>query len=695
MQTNKLGILFILVVLFCSARAQENQKTWHWIKQLGGTGWDITNGITADSKNRIYIAGGFTNNFKAENKAIEGQGGRDIYVAQFNDKGKLLWVWNAGGKYADKVTGVCVASDDDLFITGMIEGEMRFGKVEIKDNSKKIFVSRISSKGKCQWIKTFPYNGSASAFLIESDRKGNVVVGGTFTESIHFESLKIQSKGHNDAFLIRLDGSGNLMHFQQIGGSGFEHPTAICTDFEGNTYLSLKHDRELQLDQRTFPAKYKNKKSNGAIILLDSLLNYGWVKSFYSPEYAEISGMVFTSNKNLILTGNYNNYIEFDTIHFQSNGTMDFFVANADSVGNIKWIRNFGGKYNDRSKNIYLNKLGSAMITGSFKDSIEFDAYDFKTQGNLTDAYVIQLDTAGHVTWAGIIDGEGVSNAKASALDNEGNLYITGSFTGSVDVGEDQISSFGDEDVFLAKYFNCPPADNVIKGLDYICPGTSTILKVNKAYENIIWNDTIFGVNNIEVKEPGWNNVRMIDKKGCIVKDSVFITQRPEYHFSLGKDTSLTLDEHLKLSGPTDFHEYLWQDFSVQPNYLVINKEQVPGIYDYSLTVTDSMGCNFRDSISIKYFTTKDRNDLNLGDVLIYVYPNPVHDKLAWSFKADKEVSLEVEIIDINGHQLYYKAIDKYHGEEMKINVHDLKPGTYFLTIKHDQRKLAKKVIKK
>ena len=78
----------------------------------------------------MYVAGNFTQSLQSNKKEILSEGNHDIYVARFNEEGKLQWLWQAGGLYMDQITAIKQAPDNDLYITGIIRGEMKFGKKE-------------------------------------------------------------------------------------------------------------------------------------------------------------------------------------------------------------------------------------------------------------------------------------------------------------------------------------------------------------------------------------------------------------------------------------------------------------------------------------------------------------------------------------------------------------------------------------
>ncbi|MBI5802055.1 MAG: hypothetical protein HZA92_15195, partial [Verrucomicrobia bacterium] len=73
------------------------------------------------------------------------------------------------------------------------------------------------------------------------------------------------------------------------------------------------------------------------------------------------------------------------------------------------------------------------------------------TGAGSTEIYVAKFDRAGTLRWltqAGGVTGE---NAYTIVADAQGNLYLSGNFTGTAKFGAHTITSAGGNDVYLAK----------------------------------------------------------------------------------------------------------------------------------------------------------------------------------------------------------------------------------------------------
>jgi hypothetical protein len=398
----------------------------------------------------------------------------------------------------------------------------------------------------------------------------------------------------------------------------------------------------------------------------------------------------------LLLGGSFQHQLGVDTLLFNTQGLSDVFVSQLDTLGQTQWLKTFGGEYNDYCTGLKLNKLRGAMLSGSFSDSLMMDSLIIKTKSLRPDAFIAQMDTAGVVTWAGALQGDGGSLANGSELDSRGNLYLMGSFNGELQAGSNSIRSLGDEDIFVARYYNCPPVSNAIKAPDYLCQGAEATLYVDKNYSHVVWNDTLTDVNKMLIQQAGTYHVSMVDKKGCVVNDSVEIKEVIPMEFSLGADTMLLVSDQLKLSGPELADAYLWQDGSILQTLLAYSENEKAESKDYALTITDSLGCQQQDTIRIEFFKNTVSNDPNEGERLITIYPNPVEADFYWSFDEATEGTVLTEITDLKGQVLRREKIGHYiQGGMATVSVNSLQAGVYYFCITCNGKRFHKKFVKK
>ena len=128
--------------------------------------------------------------------------------------------------------------------------------------------------------------------------------------------------------------------------------------------------------------------------------------------------------------------------------------SSASSVSAV-FIVSFGssGSGEDSAQSVHILSGGDAdiYITGYFEDTINFGGGDITSNGG-KDIFVLSLNKDGEYRWAytagGTQDDEGAS---ITMFDNFGNIYVTGYFKKTVDFGSGDITSNGNQDIFLLR----------------------------------------------------------------------------------------------------------------------------------------------------------------------------------------------------------------------------------------------------
>ncbi|HJM86764.1 MAG TPA: SBBP repeat-containing protein, partial [Candidatus Thalassarchaeaceae archaeon] len=155
---------------------------------------------------------------------------------------------------------------------------------------------------------------------------------------------------------------------------------------------------------------------------------------------------------NTYVCGYFYNNGRFGNLNLNSMGSQDGFVAKIDPSGNWLWAKAMGGSSSDQCKDIDVDDGGNISITGHFYSQATFGSTYLSSQGSY-DFFVAKLDTNG--TWQWAIKGGGSSNdwGEGVAIDNSGNVYVTGYFysSGTVYFGSQTISQYSYDDGFIGK----------------------------------------------------------------------------------------------------------------------------------------------------------------------------------------------------------------------------------------------------
>ncbi len=146
-----------------------------------------------------------------------------------------------------------------------------------------------------------------------------------------------------------------------------------------------------------------------------------------------------------------NNGVKSNSAVFDNTVSLDKGNRSVDNRDVIwQWAQQAGGLYYEYGDGVAVDMDGNTYITGRFGGNTTIGYTNLTCQGSF-DIFVAKLDTDGIWQWAQSIGGAGDDIIGSISVDTDGNVYITGSFNGSVGFGITNLTSQGYYDVFVAK----------------------------------------------------------------------------------------------------------------------------------------------------------------------------------------------------------------------------------------------------
>lgn len=189
-----------------------------------------------------------------------------------------------------------------------------------------------------------------------------------------------------------------------------------------------------------------------------------WVNTFGSGNgRAFVNDIQTDALGNIYTIGSFDDYVYFEPQNpnsgHESNGGRDIFFAKYSSTGALIWVNTIGGTLQDEGRALALDNAGTIYITGSFRDSADFDPSPSVTKlgavGN-TDVFMAKYDNAGNLIWAKSMGGNLQDEALDIKINSAGNIVLSGYFNGTADFDPSpavlNLTSAGSGDIFLASY---------------------------------------------------------------------------------------------------------------------------------------------------------------------------------------------------------------------------------------------------
>lgn len=235
---------------------------------------------------------------------------------------------------------------------------------------------------------------------------------------------------------------------QQCKGPGDQTGRCMTKDAGGNVYVVGYFFQTATFGSTTltsagsqdiFIAKYA---ANGTL---------RWVQRTGNVNFDSGLSIATDVDGNVYITGLFAGTTTIGTTNLTSVGAYDVYVAKYDSNGMFQWVKQAGGTGNDYGWGVATDANGYVYITGYISGTATFGPHTLISQGS-TDLFLAKYDSNGTLQWAKRDGGTGNEYAYDMATDGNGNMYIVGYFTGTATFGTTNLTSAGNEDVFVVKY---------------------------------------------------------------------------------------------------------------------------------------------------------------------------------------------------------------------------------------------------
>ncbi|MBK9526130.1 MAG: SBBP repeat-containing protein [Bacteroidetes bacterium] len=307
-----------------------------------------------------------------------------------------------------------------------------------------------------QWAHSATSQGYEDGNAITADDSGNVYVSGQIEYTTHFDGgMQLSSNGIHDIFVGKYSPDGTLKWVRNAGGRGGDVGYGVAVDNLHNCYATGEIEDTAQFSSTVslvsaggndiFVSKYN---MNGQLV---------WAKRFGSTESDKGYSLMTNSNGDIFLTGFYSAHIYFDNIHLTPAGLSDVYTVKMNSSGVVQWAKKGAGTDEDRGKGITFDNNGNIYVAGYFTDQATFSGTTITNNGT-TGGFLVKYDPNGQLTW---IKSNccGTSEYDGIAIDENGFVYTTGYFEGSVTIGNTTLTSSGNADILIVKY---DPSGNII-----------------------------------------------------------------------------------------------------------------------------------------------------------------------------------------------------------------------------------------
>lgn len=525
-----------------------------------------------------------------------------------------------------------------------------------------------------EWAKSAGVGQNDNGNSIYTDANGNIFATGSFDGgSITFGTTTLTSSGNYDIYIVKYSADGNVLWAISAGGSGLDDSYDICTDDNGNIFITgFFRSESISFGSTTL---YNPNAGFGYdcffIAKYDSNGNALWAKTADGLGNIDGNSIALDNNGNIVITGFFDsNNATFEPITLINTKALysDIFIVKYNTDGNVVWAKSAGSDYYDYSSGISTNSNGDIFVTGYFSGPvINFDSAALTNSGN-DDVFIAKYDANGNIIWANSAIGTGDDSGAGISSDNNGNVFLTGFFASeSISFGSITLTGNGYDNIFVVKYdaagsvgwAKFAGGDYNDEGMDISVDNSGNVFVVGEFESNTI----TFGSTTLTNSSVDYSDIFIAkyDNTGNI-----------QWATSVGNN-----DDDYIGSVATDAFGKVYVTGSFYSKNITFGTTTLVNA-DNTENSTDLFIAKLNNVNSI------DEQSLHNSSI---VYPNPCTN----SIKVKNTDNSVAEIVNVWGQQIKRIQIEN---NETPIDVSDLLPGIYFLKLTGKTGMSVNKIIK-
>jgi hypothetical protein len=415
--------------------------------------------IVSDEAGNRYVGGRFTGTVDFDRASVRADGSdiltslgvEDGYVAKYNSADQLLWVRGMGSTdlavpaNTDAVNSLKLDAFGNVFAVGSFRSTGTFGSIQLTSaGGSDAFVAKLSPAGDFLWANRWGSSLHETGRGLDVDSSGNVITVG--------ERMLAGTD------VLKWNASGNLQWMRSVNDR-HSFSGDVRVDKSGNIYVASNFAGTVDFDPSTRSyARSSGSASTASYLLkLNSSGNFSSVTTFphSGSGFSYASSLEIDASGSLFVCGYLSGTADFDPTSRVQQLTGDAaYIAKLDARGKLVWVKGLqksgGGtvSINDSQS----NGAGGLYIVGSFGSNLSVDAdnpttvdfnpgkaVEIRTSQGQTDAYLLELTSAGELSFVHTISGPGDEVIRSLTVATDGSVSVAGSYMGEVDFSNDPL----------------------------------------------------------------------------------------------------------------------------------------------------------------------------------------------------------------------------------------------------------------
>lgn len=344
-----------------------------WQKSFGGNGTDLLQSVdlTPDGG---FILGGTSTSGQGEMKSEPARGQEDLWIIKLNAKGDLQWEKTLGGSGRDELKQIVSVTGGGYLIGAssnshpLSEGSFQTGeKRSALHGNLDYWVIRLDGSGEILWEKTFGGRYRDELAQVVQTRDGGFLIGGTSNSPVSGTKTE-RGHGQGDFWIIKLDRDGEEEWQKALGGENDDKLSVLLEKRDGGYVLGGSSASGVSGNKD----KGNGKGSDFWIVELDDRGNSVWQGTYDFGQNDVLTSIVEDEEGNLLVGG----YAQSERTRARKNdgkGVNDYIAMKIDTLREKAWEKTVGSSGTDIMRKVVETHDGGYLLSGISSGKVSRD----------------------------------------------------------------------------------------------------------------------------------------------------------------------------------------------------------------------------------------------------------------------------------------------------------------------------------
>jgi hypothetical protein len=464
--------LLPLCIILLLQNPLKSQVEFDWAYQFGSVSSDNPGSAMTDSDGNVFLLSEYSDPVDMDPgpgiDLIIPHGPASFILTKINKEGEYQWsrlFTDGGNMWINQIA----LEEDQLYIGGYYLDSLLYATpgtptVLKSEPGSNAFILKLNTEGDVTSFAYFPITSEFYFSNIIPLPDGGLLAGGSLYDTTYFDNGEI-SQGKSDAIFIRFSAEYDPLWIRTVGSPDYDFVADMYYRGGDTFYFALGYEEDVTINTTGGNLDFS---SNGEGNILFGTMSldgvFTTVQGLGGDGNEEVSGIVADVNGNIILSGQFENTVNFAhpletpvVLTSSSGAESDGFVAKYDADGSLLWVRtisdeSYGGVYS-----VDFGYQDHLYLTGSFNGKADLDPGidSFPVESIVRgDMYILKLDPDGNFEWAYQFEGNDFEGIRNLSMGSNGRLYVYGYFYDELDANplipdELLMTSNGGADVFI------------------------------------------------------------------------------------------------------------------------------------------------------------------------------------------------------------------------------------------------------